>query len=253
MLKRKLAQRELTIGGWITLAHPAIAEIMVAAGFEWVVVDLEHSMINIAQAAELIRTIDLAGAVPLVRVTSNDADLIKRVMDAGAGGVIIPMVNSEQEARRAVDAVYYMPRGQRGVGLARAQRYGVGFDAYRQWLEREAVVIVQIEHHDAIRDLRHILTVEGVDGYIIGPYDLSASLGIPGDFTNPEMVDALARVREVAQSVGRSGGIHIVEPEPELLERRIAEGFNFIAYSVDFRMLDRACRDVSRFLPGGKT
>jgi len=251
-LKQKLTDGETTIGCWMTLAHPAIAEIMVQAGFEWIVVDLEHSAIGIGEAIELIRVIELAGAAPLVRLTSNDANLVKRVMDGGAHGVIIPMINSEEEARRAVRAVYYPPRGSRGVGLSRAHAYGAAFAEYRQWLEGEAVVIVQIEHIDGVRDLERILSVDGVDGYIVGPYDLSASLGVPGDFENPDVVAALHRIGEVGRKLRKSGGVHIVEPDPEVLARRIAEGFNFIAYSVDIRMLDRACRAVSNIIRGSK-
>jgi 2-keto-3-deoxy-L-rhamnonate aldolase RhmA len=247
-LKRKLANRERSIGGWITLAHPAIAEIMANAGFEWIVVDLEHSAIGIGEAIELIRTIDLAGAAPLVRLTANDASQIKRVMDGGAHGVIVPMINTEEEARRAVDAVYYQPRGVRGVGLSRAQEYGADFARYRDWLGREAVVIAQIEHIEGVRNLKTILSVAGIDGYIVGPYDLSASLGVPGDFDNRDVTDALARIGEIGRACKKSGGLHIVEPDPELLIRRLEEGFNFIAYSVDIRMLDRACRAVSHII-----
>ena len=249
-LKQKLAARETTIGSWITLPHPAIAEIMVNAGFEWIVVDLEHSAITIGEAIELIRTIELSGAAPLVRLTSNDANQIKRVMDGGAHGVIVPMLNSEDEARRAVDAVYYPPRGTRGVGLSRAQAYGDGFSDYRTWLDDEAVVIAQIEHIEGVRNLEQILSVEGIDGYIIGPYDLSASLGAPGDFESSAFISAMARIEEVGRAMKKSGGVHIVEPDPDILARRLTEGFNFIAYSVDIRMLDRACRAVSHIVKG---
>lgn len=243
-VKRQLAEGELTLGSWITLGHPAIAEIMAASGFEFVVVDLEHSVIGIAEAANLIRVIDLAGASPLVRTTSNDPDQIKRVMDAGAHGVIVPMIKSAEEARRAVDAVYYPPRGTRGVGLARAQGYGTTFPEYCRWLEQEAVVIVQIEHIDAVRDLDEILSVDGVDGYIIGPYDLSASMGLAGQLDHPSVVAALRRVGEVAALRRKSGGVHLVEPDPAKLSALIDQGFTFIVYSVDFRMLDRECRAV---------
>ena len=249
-LKKKLAAQKPTIGGWMTLGHPAIAEIMVNAGFQWVVVDLEHSAIGIREAVDLIRIIDLAGAAPLVRLTSNDPDQAKRVLDGGAHGLIVPMVNSEDEARQAVSSAYYQPRGTRGCGLSRAQMYGAGFPDYCTWLEREAVVIVQIEHIDGVRNLDRILSVEGVDAYIIGPYDLSASLGRPGDFENPEFVAAMDRIRDVGRARRKSGGLHIVEPDPAMLKKRLAEGFNFIAYSVDIRMLDQQCRAISAIVQG---
>jgi len=241
-LKNKLKNKQITIGSWITLAHPAIAEIMAKAAFDWLAVDLEHSVITIREAEELIRIIDLAGVIPLVRLTSNNPDQIKRVMDAGSHGVIVPMVNSPEDARRAVEAVKYPPIGKRGVGLARAQGYGTRFQEYLEWQKENSIVIVQVEHIDAVSNLEAIFSVDGVDGYIIGPYDLSGSMGIPGQFEDQGFQAAMNRVRKVAAKMNVAGGIHVIEPEPEQLEQRINEGYRFIAYSLDIRMLDVACR-----------
>lgn len=241
-LKQKLAGNHLTIGSWITLAHPAIAEIMSRAGFDWLAVDLEHSVITIREAEELIRVIALHGVAPLVRLTSNNADLIKRVMDAGAHGVIVPMVNSRADAERAVASVYYPPRGSRGVGLARAQGYGTAFADYRAWLDKEAVVIVQVEHIAAVEDLEAILDTPGVDGYIIGPYDLSASMGIPGQFDDPRLKQAIERIRTTGIAKVKPGGLHVVEPDAAQVREHVARGFRFLAYSLDTRMLDTTCR-----------
>ncbi|MFH2047101.1 MAG: aldolase/citrate lyase family protein [Pseudomonadota bacterium] len=241
-LKEKLHNNGLSIGSWITLAHPAIAEIMAKAGFDWLAVDLEHSVITIREAEELIRVIDLCGAVPLVRLSTNDSVQIKRVMDAGAYGIIVPMVNSAAEAERAVAAVRYPPQGKRGVGLARAQGYGNTFEAYKDWLSHEAIVIVQIEHIQAVENLVAILSVEGVDGFIVGPYDLSGSLGVPGDFEHPLMQKTMATIKSVGLTSGKATGIHIIEPDVTQLQQRIKENYQFIAYSVDIRMLDVTCR-----------
>jgi len=239
--KTKLKERQTTIGSWITLAHPAIAEIMAKAGFDWLAVDMEHSVITIREAEELIRVIDLCGVVPLVRLSANDPVQIKRVMDAGAHGVIVPMVNSATEAEQAVSAVRYPPQGKRGVGLARAQGYGSGFDKYLDWVNKESVVIVQVEHIDAVNNLESILSVEGVDGFIIGPYDLSGSLGVPGQFDHPLMQEAMQRIKTVGTASGKSPGIHVIEPKSEELKNRIEQGYCFVAYSLDIRMLDCAC------------
>jgi 2-keto-3-deoxy-L-rhamnonate aldolase RhmA len=241
-MKNKLLNNELTIGSWITLANPGIAEIMAKSGFDWLTVDLEHSVITIREAEELIRIIDLSGSVPLVRLTSNDPNQIKRVMDAGSHGVIVPMVNSVADAEKAVKAVKYPPTGMRGVGLARAQGYGMTFQDYLTWQKEESIVIVQVEHIDAVNNLEAIFSVEGVDGYIIGPYDLSGSLGIPGQFEHPYFLKAMERVKEVATQMKMVGGIHIIEPEVEQLKQRIDEGYRFIAYSLDIRMLEVSCR-----------
>ena len=241
-LKSKLRNNELTIGTWLSLAHPAIAEIMVKAGFDWVTIDLEHTVITTREAEERIRVIDLGGSVPLVRLSSNDSVQIKRMMDAGARGVIVPMVNSLEDVERAVSAVHYPEKGTRGVGLARAQGYGTTFQGNLDWLKNEAVIIVQIEHINAVENIEAILSCDDVDGYIIGPYDLSASMGLHGQFEHPDVVAALKKIREVGAALKKPGGLHIVEPNPEELKSRIKEGFQFLAYSVDFRMLDVACR-----------
>lgn len=242
-LSKRLKGNELLVGSWITLAHPSIAEIMAKSGFDWLAVDLEHSVITIREAEELIRVINLSGVTPLVRLTSNNADQIKRVMDAGSHGVIVPMVNSSEDAKLAVDAVKYPPLGKRGFGLARAQEYGAGFKKYLEWQEDNTVVIVQIEHISAVHNVDEILSVDGVDGYIVGPYDLSGSMGIPGQFDNPDLIEAMDIVHAAAKKYNKPGGIHIVEPESSQLKQRVDEGHKFIAYSVDIRMLDCACRN----------
>jgi 2-keto-3-deoxy-L-rhamnonate aldolase RhmA len=241
-LKQALRQGALCLGSWITLAHPAIAEIMAKAGFSWLAVDLEHSVVTIREAEELIRVIGLCGVVPLVRLSANDPVQIKRVMDAGAHGVIVPMVNSAAQAEQAVASVYYPPRGRRGVGLARAQGYGSNFEGYREWLPQEAVVIVQVEHIQAVENLAEILAVEGVDGYFVGPYDLSSSLGIPAQWAHAKMTEAMARIREVGGASDKAPGIHVIEPDPEAVRQKVAEGYRFIAYSLDIRLLDQTCR-----------
>ena len=236
----------MTLGSWISLAHPAIAEIMARSGFDWLVVDLEHSVITIREAEELIRIIDLCGVVPLVRVSANDSTQIKRVMDAGAHGVIVPMVNTPNEAAQAVASVKYPVRGRRGVGLARAQGYGTTFDDYKRWLEDESIVLVQIEHADAIPHLEAILSTDGVDGFMVGPYDLSGSLGVPGEFEHPRMLEALEQIRRTAAVTKAMPGYHVVPPRIELVEQKAKEGYRLIAYSVDMMFLGESCRSGVR-------
>ena len=241
-LKQKLNGHTATIGSWIQLGHVGVAEIMALAGFDWLVVDLEHSVISIETAADLIRVIDSCGVVPLVRLTSNDPNQIKRVMDAGAHGVVVPMVNCAADAAQAVAALHYAPRGTRGVGLARAQGYGNNFKDYLAWLNTNGVVIVQIEHKDAVENLESILSVPGVDGFMIGPYDLSCSLGVAGEFEHPKFLSAIKQIREIGANLGVCAGLHIVEPNLDTLTQTLQEGYRFIVYSVDIRLLDIGVR-----------
>jgi len=241
-LKAKLNRSELTIGSWVTLGHPSIAEIMAAAGFDWLVLDMEHSVLELSEMQSLIQVLDGKQCPAIVRLTSNHPDQIKRVMDAGATGIMVPMIKCAADAKAAVDGVYYPPHGQRGVGLARAQGYGHSFQAYRQWLEEHAVIVVMIEHVDAVRAIDSILEVPGIDAYIIGPYDLSGSMGRPGDLDHPDVQSAIAQVLEAGRRANKPGGIHVIEPDPQALQQRIQAGFNFLGYGLDIRILDSICR-----------
>jgi len=241
-LKQRLANNELTIGSWVTLGHSSIAEIMASAGFDWLVIDAEHSSIELSEIQAMIQAMDGKDCPAIVRVTSNDANQIKRVMDAGATGVMVPLINSAADAEAAVRNTYYPPRGTRGVGLARAQAYGAGFKPYVEWLQKHALVIVMIEHREAVENIDEILDVPGVDAFIIGPYDLSASMDMPGQLTHPDVQQAIARVREAGLAHGMTGGIHVVEPDREELYRQIDSGYRFLGYGLDTRILDSLCR-----------
>ncbi len=225
------------LGTWITLPSPSIAEIFVNSGFEWIVVDLEHSSISINQAEELIRVIDLGGKMPYVRVTSNSKNQIKRVLDAGAKGIIVPMVNTKKQAIKAIEATRYAPYGTRGVGLSRAQGYGEKFNEYLEWHRKNISIIVQFEHINVIENIDDILSLENIDGFIIGPYDLSCSMGIPGEFNNKKFIKTMKTILEKGKKHNCHMGIHIVEPNINTLKEKIIEGYNFIAFSVDIRML----------------
>jgi 2-keto-3-deoxy-L-rhamnonate aldolase RhmA len=245
-LKQRLLKRELTIGSWITIGNPIVAEIMATSGYNWLTVDMEHSAITLDIAQDLIRVIELCGVVPLVRVGENDPNLIKRVMDAGAHGVIVPMVNTREDAEKAVASVQYPPKGFRGVGLARAQKYGADFEGYRKWNDRESILIVQIEHIKAVENLEAIISVPDVDGFIIGPYDLSGSLGVPGQFDHPEVTSALARVKEISEKMNALSGYHVIPPGVGAFQEKVREGYKFIAHSLDILFLGEGCRNSLR-------
>ncbi len=241
-LKEKIKGGKLTLGSWITIGNSAVAEILAKAGFDWLAIDMEHTAINVDQCADLIRVIDLCGVAPFVRVGANDSLLIKQAMDAGAHGVIVPMVNSKEEAERAVESVKYPPVGKRGVGLARAQGYGTTFNEYKDWAANESIVIVQIEHIDAVNNLEEIFSVEGVDAFIVGPYDLSGSLGVPGDFEDKKVEEALDKIVDISKNMNMSSGYHVVSTDYNLVKEKIKQGYSFIAYGVDFLFLGESAR-----------
>lgn len=247
-LKSQLRNNELVIGSWLSLRSMAVCEMMVEAGFDWLVIDQEHTPTNPEKMVDMIRVIELAGATPMVRVGANDPLLIKHALDGGAHGIVVPQVTTAEDARNAVEAAYYPPRGNRGVGLYRAQGYGNAFEEYKARAAEETVVVVQIEHRIGVENMEEILAVDGVDAFFVGPYDLSASFGNPGAFDAPEVKDAMAKVATFVENGPVPGGIHVVRPEQDELSRRVDEGYKFIAYGVDMIFLSHVLKGEGELL-----
>ena len=230
----------------MSMGHVSIAEILAGAGYDWVVVETEHTAIDVSEVLRLIIAIEGRGAIPLVRLAWNDPIQAKAVMDSGAAGVIVPMVNSKEEAELAVKSVKYPPDGFRGVGLARAQGYGVSFDEYMANANQDGLLMLQIEHIDAVNNIEEILSVPGIDGTYIGPYDLSCSMGLSGQLNHPEVEAAKKRVLEVTVERGLAPGIHLVHPHTaqEELERYVSQGFRFIALGTDILFIGDSAREM---------
>lgn len=247
MLKNKLTNKHLSIGSWISIAHPDVVEIMATAGFEWLVVDMEHTSTDINTAKTLIATIKAKGLQPLVRVGANNELLIKQVMDAGAEGVIVPLIKSGAEAKTALDFIKYPPVGKRGVGLYRAQNYGIGFEQYKDWNKTQSIFIPQIEHIRAVENIDEILAVDGVDGILVGPYDLSASMGYPGEYEREDVKAALEKVKAACKKHNKSLGFHVIKSDAMAIAEKINEGYTFLAFSIDFFFLgDKAREEMSK-------
>lgn len=242
-LKRKLQNCELSIGSWLTIPHQSIVEIMASAGFEWLTIDIEHSAIDFQLMQNLIGHIQGNGMDALVRVSENNEMIIKRVMDAGANGVIVPLVKNVEEAKKAVSFVKYPPVGKRGVGLSRAQHYGTAFETYKNWVDDSAVIIIQIEHVEAVDNLEGILDVDGVDGIIVGPYDLSASMGKPGRFEEEDVQRVLQKVDEITLKKNKPLGFHVISSDHLKTLEKIKKDYTFLAFSLDFFFLGDKMRD----------
>lgn len=237
-----------TIGSWLQLADLSAAEMMTQAGFDWLCIDLEHTATSVSEMADLVRVGDLAGIPMLVRLSGHDPVQIKRALDSGVRGIIAPNVNTPDEARAIVEAAYYPPRGRRGVGLSRAQRYGLGFDEYRTGAAQDIVVIAQIEHVDGVANLAEILAVDGIDGYFIGPYDLSGSVGRPGQFDDPEVKAALDRAAEFIATPGSVAGIHVVDPDLRKLQDALDLGYRFVALASEMLILSNRLAEIGEGL-----
>ncbi len=238
-LKQKLRNREITIGSWITIGHQAVIDVLAEAKFDWLTIDLEHTPIDYNELQILIGFIQSHNIAALVRVSKNEEVVIKRALDAGADGIIVPMICSGEDAKKAIEYAKYPPVGKRGVGLSRAQRYSFGFEEYKKWMEEGLVIIAQVEHIEGINNIKDIINTDGIDGVFIGPYDLSASLGISGQFAEPIFLDALQQYETACKEKKISMGYHVIEPSFELVKAKTEGGYNFIAFSTDYLFMGK--------------
>ena len=247
-IKQIIEDGGVSIGSWMSMGHVSIAEILASAGFDWVVIETEHTAIDVSEVLRLIIAIEGRGAIPLVRLAWNDPIQAKAVMDSGAAGVLVPMVNNKADAEQAVKSIKYPPLGYRGVGLARAQGYGEAFDEYVQSANRDSLLFVQIEHIEAVGNIDEILAVPGIDGTFIGPYDLSMSLGLVGQLSHPEVEAAKQRVLEATKARGLVPGIHLVHPDSAADEILgcVESGYRFIALGTDILFLGDSARQLHK-------
>jgi 2-dehydro-3-deoxyglucarate aldolase len=247
-----LKKKETIIGSWINTGSAVAAEIMSAAGFDFLVVDAEHSAVDVPQAQGLFQAIRAGNpdCVPMVRLPGNSYDETKRYLDAGAMGVIAPLINSGAGARELVRSVKYPPAGDRGVGYGRSHGYGFAFDEYMAGANEKTFVCVQIEHILAVEAIDEILSTEGIDAAFIGPYDLTASMGITAQFEHPDYIEARKKILQACNHHGVRPGVHVVQPSAGQVRERTGEGFRMIAYSLDITMLGVACREGLKAIRG---
>src|SRR6266853_4025901 len=237
-VRAKLKQGHPSIGTWLTLPDPLAARMMASVGFDWLTVELEHTPTNLETAATIFTIVSASGSVPLVRVPWNTAENIKRVLDTGAWGIVVPMVNSRAEAEAAVSAARYAPRGNRSIGgQLHAVNFGTDPATYYARANEEILVVIMAEHIRAIEAADDILSVPGIDVVFIGPNDLHHSMGKPPAFDSEhkEYVDALKHILKTAKKYGVAPGIHVVDAAAA--RRRLAEGFQFIAVASEAGMM----------------
>lgn len=246
-VKRRLAAGEPSIGTWLALPSPEAAEYVATLDFDWLVVDTEHNAIDIRTLSHMFAAIAPSGVAPMVRIPWNSPENFKRVLDAGAWGIVVPMVNSKEEAERAVEATRFPPRGNRSVGGgAPALRFETSGGEYLQRANDEILLVVQIEHADAVEHCDEILSVPGVDACFIGPNDMAASmgigLGVPLEGNHPRIVEAIAHVEKTAKACGVAPGIHCSDSNG--VNQRIGEGFQFLALASELRYLLSGLKDA---------
>ena len=247
--KEKLRRGEAALGGWIMIGHPVVAELMAGERFDFLTVDLEHTATDYAAFQTIAMAVRGSGCDLLARLQSDDPVQAKRVLDAGADGIIVPLVNSRAQAERAAEMARFPPEGIRGAAFSRASDYGRDFQNYFHSHNDNVLVVVMLEHTEAVANADAILSTPGIDAAFIGPYDLSASMGLAGQLDHPDVQAAQRRILESCQAHGVAPGIHVVPLDPERLRRTIDEGYRFVACSLDTEFIIQGCR---RILSGRK-
>ena len=244
-LRKRLRAGETVIGSWINSGSPIVAELMAACGFDFLCVDVEHSAVDLPQTQQLFQAIRSGhpNCAALVRLHGVDYAFVKRYLDAGAAGVVAPLVRTRAEAELLVQATKYPPQGLRGVGFCRANAYGLRLADECARANDQVLVAVQIEHIEAVRNIDAILSVPGIDAAFIGPYDLTASMGITAQFDHPDYLAAREAILTACHRHKVAPGIHVVPPDAAQAKARIAEGYRFLAYSLDITMLTTACTE----------
>lgn len=248
-VRHKLKRGEPSIGTWLTLPTPTAATFMARTGFDWLTVELEHTPITLETAAACFSIIAASGKIPLVRVPWNTAENIKRVLDSGAFGIVVPMVNTRAEAEAVVRAARYRPLGDRSIGgQLPAANFETDASTYRARANEEILVVVMLETAEAVKNADEILSVPGIDAFFIGPNDLHNSLGKPPVFESdaPEFLHAIDRLLAAGKKHNVPAGIHVVDAPAAL--RRLAQGFQFIAITSETGMMLSKAAEITKAL-----
>lgn len=232
-IKNKLRFGKPTIGSWMQIPNASVAEIMGKSGYDWVAVDLEHGHFSNESIPGIFRALELGGTAPFARVSQCEQYEIKRVLDAGAVGLILPMIESAKQLKRGIEYAYYPPKGERGVGYCRANLFGKSFETHQKNSLNNTVIVAQIEHIRAVENLDEILQVKRLDAIMVGPYDLSGSMGLTGQFEDLRFIETMEKISWKAKEHSIPMGAHVVKPMKKDLEKAISEGYQFIAYGID--------------------
>ena len=239
-IRAKLAKDAPTIGTWLQLPSADVAELMARAGYDWVAVDMEHGSFGRTGLPDIFRAIQCGGAAPFARLPAASRTAVKAALEAGAQGLIFPMIESRAQLDQAISWATYPGhddgrqegeplRENRGVGFCRANAFGKDFDAYMRDTAPRIFLVAQIEHIRAVEDLDAILSQPRLDAIMVGPYDLSGSMGLTGQFDHPDFKAVMARIHEACRRHHARMGLHVVQPDPEELRRQVAAGSRFIA------------------------
>lgn len=229
-LKQRIRQGEPLVGSLVTISSPDVTDMLSRVGFDFLWIENEHAPMDTLAAQTLIQAV--GGRCPcLVRIPDKEEVWVKKALDIGCDGIVVPQIRSAEEARRVVEWSLFPPEGRRSVGVARAHGYGMTFQAYVETANEELVIVLQAEHAQAVERIDEIVRVERVDAVLIGPFDLSGSLGVLGQVDHPAVLEAIETIREACEGAGMPLGIFA--PDAGTARRYLDQGFTLIALGMD--------------------
>lgn len=236
-LKEKLRARKRLFAGWVSYAHPSITETLARAGFDFIAIDMEHSTITLPEAQRIIAASQSEGVPCLPRPVSHSNDYFKPLLESGADGLLVQMVNTPQEIEAIIGHLKYPPVGRRSYGVSRAQAYGFDFDRYITTWNAESSFIIQVESIMAVENIHELLQFDEVDGVMVGPYDISGSLGVPGQTSHPLVIEASRKVIDACKQAGKSCGTQVADSSRDNVNALFDLGYTYAILGSDLFVL----------------
>jgi 2-dehydro-3-deoxyglucarate aldolase len=236
-LKNRLRNREKLFAGWVSYSHPSITETFARAGFDFMFIDMEHSTISIEQGQRIIAASQFEGVPCIPRPVSHSNDYLKPLLESGADGLLIQMVETVEQVHSLINHVKYPPIGRRTYGVNRAQAYGFDFDEYIVNWNKTSTFLLQIESITGVENIDELLSFDEVDGVMIGPLDISGSLGVPGQTNHPLVIEASKKVISACERFGKSCGTQVADANPNSVQSLFDLGYNFAILGSDLFVL----------------
>lgn len=236
-LKHSLRNREKLFASWVSYSHPSITETFAKAGFDFIAIDMEHSTINMGEAQRIIAACQSENVPCLPRPVSHSNDYIKPLLESGAEGILIQMVNTAEDIEKIISNVKYPPVGNRSYGVSRAQGYGFDFQSYVNHWNESSSLIIQVESITAVDNIDELLSFKEIDAVMIGPYDISGSLGVPGELNHPKVLSASKKVIKACEKYGKSCGTQISDPDLKNIKQLFDMGYTYAILGSDLFVL----------------
>ena len=247
-LKKSLRNREQLFAAWVSYAHPSITETFAKAGFDFIAIDMEHSTISLSEGQRIIAACQSEGVPCLPRPVSHSNDYIKPLLESGADGMLIQMVNTPEEVENLIKDLKYPPIGKRSYGVSRAQGYGFDFDEYISKWNQTSIFLIQVESIEAVDNIEKLLSFDEIDGVMVGPYDISGSLGVPGKLNHPKVIEASKKVIKACEKYGKSCGTQISDPNQEKVKALFNLGYTYAILGSDLFILWKWAEEMKKII-----